>query len=507
MGVHGKSVRVLVSVVMLVAAPALADYDAALSAFEAEDFNAAREELSSLEAGDDSRVHLLLGVMNRDGQGGPVDLREAYRNLTLAAMYAEDGDTYQEALGERSVAAREMSAEEIVSGEQLVTATVTSRLTEERLRQEIESIHDALVACPSRCGEIAIRVLELGPAAGALAPDLEALMTRDPFWLPRDLYAVALVSIGTQAVPSLARILLDEAELKGEGFYNLQLASAGLSQLGPTAFSARETLLQALEIDYSGSGGEYGKFFSAMGAGSPADMIRSVKASILTTIAAVGDPERESHARLYSYMEREPDDLLRLITAGAIAASYDELQPVGELLRKSLGSGSGSEQTLALAMIWDLAARPEADGLVEDLQPLVRQLTASADPDVQSKARETMELYIADLVSTAIDSLLQDDYPAAIAIADAAIERDPWSGFALEVRAEAKRQSGDIAGAISDINRSMEVEGDSYSVQIALERAGAWDGGLTGEVDDAVRAAMEACLRDDACFEGYRSFE
>ena len=158
-------------------------------------------------------------------------------------------------------------------------------------------------------------------------------------------------------------------------------------------------------------------------------------------------------------------------------------------------------------MIWDFGRQPQARDLIEELQPLVRSLTESADPDVRSEARQTMQLYVVDLVETAIEALRRKDYPSAIATADAAIEIDPWSANVLEVRAIARRNNGDIDGAISDLNQSMELSENSYSVQFALERAGVLEGNLTGDVDDATRKAMEDCLRDDACFERFQKYD
>lgn len=503
-------IRTLVSGLLLTAAlaatPAFADYDAAQRALEAQDYTTARKELAPLSEGFDPRVYLMLGTLNRDGKGGPADLKEAYRDFSLAFMYSDDPGQREQAFGERTLAARKMTPADIVASEATVAAAVSARLTPAGLKREIDSLHKELTACKQECEALAARAFRLGPAGKDLIPDFEKLMTRDPMWLPREWYSFALAGFGTEAVPALVRIMSDEEEMKTEGFWNLQQATRAIGALGPTAYAARPALLAALTRDYAGKGGEYGEFYSDLQGGSREDMTIGIKSSVALALVLVRDPRGEVQPDLNAYVSGKAPLADRLMAAWAFGALYRDVGPVMALTEESLRSSSPTAQKVALTILPDLRSVEKLSARISALHPAILKLGNAADEGVRTAARQALDLYIAPDLQAAGNLMSKGDMKAAIARVQTVLEMNPWSVDALEYRAEAKRGLGDINGAVADYQLAMERRGFAYDVQFSLQEAGAWKGEVTGDIDDATRKALEKCIRSDECFAKYKKF-
>ncbi len=85
---------VLALVVVLVAAPAWADFKAGKEAYYRGDYDTALEEWRPLAEQGDAKPQNALGVLYRDGKGVPQDFREALRWFRLAAEQGHVGGQY-----------------------------------------------------------------------------------------------------------------------------------------------------------------------------------------------------------------------------------------------------------------------------------------------------------------------------------------------------------------------------------------------------------------------------
>lgn len=470
---------------------------AAVEAYEKQDFATARRELDEQTLKSDPQAYVLLGELDIDGKGGPVNVKSAYRAFSIAMM---NRDSSSRGFQGRSRAARKMSKEEIVAEEQKVAALVKSRFTEEAFRREIEDIHKAFRTCAKGCDEIAARALKLGPAGTDLIPDLEELMTRDPMWMPRQSYAFVLAAMGTQAVPALARIALDPEQIASEGMWNMQQGINMLGELGPIAFAARPAMLQAMVQSYDLSGGEFNDVFSSLTGQPPEEWVVDSKRLTGAAIAAIGDPDKEIYDDLTRYAQEVTQPSERLVVLLTLAMTYGEYDELLDEVRTTLQSGTPRVKALAIQSLLEVNAMELMHARVQPLLHEIRPLADSQDEKLQEVARSALEALIADQKLAIVDDLETGKFKDAIAKADAAIEINPWSDATFTLRAEARRNEGDITGSISDYLRSVELLGNSFEVQVMLQTAGAWDGEITGEIDDALRQALENCVRSDDCY-------
>lgn len=97
--------RVTFGLVLLLASPALADFDSGCAAFERGDFAAARKEWAPLAEQGDPQAQFRLGCLYTFGQGVPQDYALALRLYRLAAEQGDAdaqnnlGGMYAEGLG------------------------------------------------------------------------------------------------------------------------------------------------------------------------------------------------------------------------------------------------------------------------------------------------------------------------------------------------------------------------------------------------------------------------
>ncbi|SDA97645.1 hypothetical protein [Mesorhizobium qingshengii] len=144
---------------------ALADFEAAESAAQKQDYVTARKELEALSGGTDARVFRLLAEFNRDGRGAPPDLVESYKDFSLESMFTSDPDERGTAFGLRRQVARKLTKDGILEGENRVEGSVISRLGKVAVDHQVELIASDLAACKTDCEPIALTVFGLGPAA------------------------------------------------------------------------------------------------------------------------------------------------------------------------------------------------------------------------------------------------------------------------------------------------------------------------------------------------------
>jgi hypothetical protein len=276
-----------------------------------------------------------------------------------------------------------------LEGERRVVLWIDGRLGERERRKQIKELHRALSTCSGRCDDIAGNVVQYGPAAADLVPPLESLMTRDPYWMPREWYAYALAAIGTEGVPALTRVLLDKKVMAVEGFWNAGTATETLGTLGPTAFEARQGLLEALTRSFQGLGGESVRLSGA----SHEDAVASLKISIASTITSVTDPHREIHDGLVEYLGIETEVRTKLATAWAIGLVYSETDAGFDLASRYLDDKNLERQRMSLIIIADFFKIESARSRGRELMPKVRKLTESGPESLRSLALRVLETY------------------------------------------------------------------------------------------------------------------
>jgi hypothetical protein len=266
---------------------------------------------------------------------------------------------------------------------------VDGRLGESERGKQIKELRRTLSTCSGKCEDIAGKVVQYGPAAAELVPLLESLMTRDLYWMPREWYAYALAAIGTESVPALTRVLLDKEVPVIEGFWNAQIAAETLGTLGPTAFEARQGLLEALTRSYQGLGGESERLSEA----SLEDAVANLKISIASTITRVTDPHREIHDGLVEYLGTETEIRTKLATAWAIGLVYSETDAGFDLASRYLDDKNLERQRMSLIIIADFFKIESARSRGRELMPKVRKLTESGPESLRSLALRVLETY------------------------------------------------------------------------------------------------------------------
>jgi hypothetical protein len=207
--------------------------------------------------------------------------------------------------------------------------------------------------------------------------------------MPREWYAYALAAIGTEGVPALTRVLLDEREMVGEGFWNAYTAVETLGRLGPTAFEARQGLLAALRRSYQGLGGESVRLSGV----SHEDAVAGLKISIAETIARVTDPDREIHDGLVEYLGTETEARTQLATAWAIGLVYSETDVGFDLASQYLSDKDLERQRISLIIIGDFFEIESARSRGRELLPEVQKLAESGPESIRNMALRVLKTY------------------------------------------------------------------------------------------------------------------
>ena len=101
-------------VVVLVAAPAWADVQAGVDAYEKGDYATALKEWRPLAAQGNAAAQALLGMMYEEGQGVPKDYVQAYMWLSLAAAQG-----YERATKLRDKLAEKMTPAQVAEAQRL----------------------------------------------------------------------------------------------------------------------------------------------------------------------------------------------------------------------------------------------------------------------------------------------------------------------------------------------------------------------------------------------------
>lgn len=443
--------------VALLSGTARADLESAGAAFESGDFARARQQLDAAALESNPDGYFLLGLMNRDGQGAAANPSEAFYDFSLAMMRGEPGMRVS-ALVERGRAAAEMTQRQIIDAENRVALEGRRGLSDEDFARRIADLHGQLQACSRNCDAITDRIIEYGPAAADLIPDLEALMTRDEMWMPRQSYAATLASIGTAAVPALTRVMLDRRQLEAEGPWNTNTALEALGNMGAAAAEARPGIVTVLITDFDVSSARFNGLYTDLTNAPPDHMVIDTKLRAALVLAQVGDPAHEVHDQLVACRDHGCSQLNRLAAAAAAAMTYGENDALMQQMATALASDAPSAQVMALKLYPSLAKDPVLQAKAQPLAASVRKLAdATTSSAVRTVARQALE-DIAFEPRFAADQALQDkDYGLAIEKATAALAVDPWSIEALAIRAEARRASGDVSGAVSDIRSGAEL--------------------------------------------------
>lgn len=375
--------------------PARADYAAAEKAAASGDYATALQALEPLRKGTDSRVFRLLGELNRDGKGTPVDLVEAYVDFSLFGMYTDDPDERATAFAFRRQVARRMPdrVAGIEDGQRRVVSQVASTLGEDEMKRQVHATHKELLACSRECDEIAFRVFRLGPAAADVAPDLEALLTRDVMWMPRETYAYALAYIGTAGVPALAHVFVNEKEMAAEGFWNAGLASNALHAMGPTAFLALPVLADAIGRSYEGLGGEELDIAKDLSGQGQSEMIFQIKVGIAQALVSIGDPGREIHDQLMQQVAHEKDVSTGLLLGWAVGLIYREPDKALTLVESNISADNAKVLQMCLVIIGDFQNIEAAQQRIRMLLPKVRLIAKSGSENLRPLAENVLSLY------------------------------------------------------------------------------------------------------------------
>ena len=459
-----RSIRsvALIAIALLSPSAARAEMDAADRAFMQQDYARARRELdkATLERNPDG--YILLGLMNRDGQGGAVDLPEAYFDITLGLMNSNPS-SWSMGLQERGKATAKMTRQQILSAEQRAGKAGRKGLSDAEFKQKITEIRDDLRACSRNCEKITGRAARFGPAAKNLIPELEALMTRDEMWMPRTEYAYTLGIIGTEAVPALVRIALDRQQLEAEGTWNLQTALEVLGKMGAVAAPARPALLTIMTGSYDISKAQFNDLYSGLTGRPPETMLTEAKLAAALALARIGDPGHEVYAQVIEYRDHGRDPVGRLVGAAAAAMTYGENEPLVQAMAFALQNGTPAAQELTFQLLSGFLTDPATKSGGETLRPAVRRIAEiSADPSVRKAARAALEDFAFETRLSASEALRSSNYKQAIEKANAALDINPWSEEALRIRADARRASGDVEGAVSDFRKGAE-QGDALA--------------------------------------------
>lgn len=372
-----------------------ADYAEAKAAVARNDFTAARKALEPLETGADARVFKLLGELNRDGKGAAPDMIAAYKDFSLFGIYTGDPDERATAFALRRQVARKLKDREpdIKQAERLVIQQVDAHLGNDERKRQVQAIKKNLAACKSRCDDIALGVYRLGPAAQDAVHELEAILTRDPYWMPRETYVYALAYIGTEGVPALARVFRNDREMASEGFWNAQHANAALQSLGPTAFSALQALAEAITRSFEGLGGEEQELAQDLAEQGPSALVFGLKVGIAQAILSIGDPQRDIHDRLYDYFIKEPDISTKLLTGWLLGLLYEEPQKALALVDSHISSTDVKVVEICLVIISDFhdikPARPQLDALL----PKVKKVAEKGPESLREFAANILESF------------------------------------------------------------------------------------------------------------------
>ena len=361
---------------------ALADLEAGVAAFEVQDYDEALRQFSDPALARDSEALSYLAWMAYKGLGQPRDLVAAYAYLSLTVMYDPAGPQ-SELAGGRRVVASELTAEQILQGEQRVIAHLRQAMGEEGLNTAVAEAVQALQACSRQdCVTAAEKVVALGPAAVLAIPQLEVLMTADPLWIPRQTYAYALSSIGTKAVPALCRIGENMEERRREGTWNAMQSAASLAGLGPAAREGRDCLLRIMAgLDKNLPAEE--KQVGIDVAGDEYAMLYETERVVAYALVVVGDPERASEAAMQAAYLAEPGGEKGRLMAYVIGMIYGNLGPILEVAPAGLADENPEIRIETLSILTDLAETP---GFARGAQPIVPALQAIAEGDDPDEA-------------------------------------------------------------------------------------------------------------------------
>jgi hypothetical protein len=198
--------------------------------------------------------------------------------------------------------------------------------------------------------------------------------------------------IGTAAVPALCRLMLDERELSNEGTWNAQLVARRIGLMGDTAAAARPCLLTALTRDYDESSIGTSEMVAHFGA-SPYEIVLDLKREIAGTIADVGDRAGEIRDPMLYYFMSEWDLKTKLLVGWSYGLTYHDGGPALSLMPKALASEDGQAQLWGLYILYDVVETPQFPQVAARLEPLVRSLTDSHDPETSDAAKRALEAF------------------------------------------------------------------------------------------------------------------
>jgi hypothetical protein len=483
--------------------PSRAGLDAAKEAFSAGAYGKARQDLQSPDTWDDPDALAMLATAFRDGWGGPQDLVEAYKLDTLVFMLGSP-DQRASIVGERRMVARKLSQDQIREAEHRVVAWVDERSGREERERRVDDLKVQLSSCAAKglladaCFPLGGQVLQFGPAAASLIPALEALMTRDGHWMNRELYAAGLASIGTQAVPALARIMLDQQQLQTEGPWNTTHAMSALGWIGPGATAALPDLQLVFTQAPVAIGTDNG-FLTTMGASADA-MAFEIRLDAGFAILKVRDPQRTIEGPLKAALAAEKDPRFQLIDAWVIGLLYAEPQDGLRRAAAALLSPNVEQRRISLFAIADLALVPGAAASAADVIPALKRLSTAKDPQVATEAKASLERVATPWAADAVRALRSGRGKDAIHAIDRYIGAVPWQDLGYLVRAQAHRETGQIDKAVADYAKAAQVSGMADWLQGSMINAGLLKGEPSGKFDPVTRRMLPECLKTESCF-------
>jgi len=370
---------------------AWADRDAGIAAFDMQDYDEALRQFSDPALARDATALSYLAWMAYQGFGQPRDPVTAYAYLALTVMYDPAGPQSDAVEGRRAVAS-DLTAEQIRQGEQKVIAHLQQAMGETGLTRAVTEAVQPLQSCTQDgCTAAAEKVVALGPAAILAIPRLEALMTADPLWIPRQTYAFALSTIGTAAVPALCRIAEDMEERRREGTWNAMQSAASLAGLGPAAPEGRVCLLRVMASLDTNLPTEQ-KQISIEVAGDEYALLYETERVIANAMVMIGDPERASEAEMQAVYRADPGGEKGRMMAYAIGMIYGDLGPILEVAPAGLADARPDIRMVTMAILSDLAETPDFARWVRPLVPALQSIAEGGDPEAAELAAHLLGL-------------------------------------------------------------------------------------------------------------------
>lgn len=381
------AVAVLATVLLLLPGAGNADLSSGLAAFDRGDYAKAHALLSDPSLAGDGEALMTLARMAHEGRGGPVDEEEAYVHLTRIIMLGLE-DQADEAVGTRLLVATGMSRDEILLAERRLADLVEAEWGGGALAAELAAAIQALESCTDRCARQAQRLGALGPAARSAIPALEAIMTRDPYWLSRAAYVNALYTIGTASVPALCRIAEDKAEFARSGAWNLTQVAFVLRAMGPAAAGARTCLIRVMSNLPGERAVTPGRDDEAAGFNV---LLREGEMAAAQALIDIGDPDREAQDAVRAAFGAA-GGFKAIMLSVVLGLTYGEVQPAMDVSRGVLRSGSSEDKAIMLSLLLHLSTQPEFASRVQTLRPALAPLSQDDDPALGAMATRLLEI-------------------------------------------------------------------------------------------------------------------